>query len=82
MENWSKVLPNNEQKIHIHSNIQHAIRVSVLHPLCMTQGERMGPAHQLNKSKDQEAMLQVRHCENSINMKQPSTPIPASTKGI
>jgi len=40
----------------------------------------MGPAHQLIMSKDQDAPLQARNCDSSINMKQPSAPITASTK--
>lgn len=80
METRSKVLPNSKKKIHIHSSIQYVIRVSVLHPLCTTHGELMGPAHQLNMSKDQDALLQARNRGSSINMKQPSAPITACTK--
>jgi hypothetical protein len=42
----------------------------------------MGPAHQLNMSKDQEALLQAQHCGNFINMKQPSASITAFTKHL
>jgi hypothetical protein len=42
----------------------------------------MGSAHRLNKSKDQDALLQARNCGNYINMKQTSAPVTASTKSI
>jgi hypothetical protein len=62
--------------------MQYAIRVSVLHPLFMTQGDVMGPAHHLNMSKDQDALLQALNCANSIDMKQLSATIRTSTNSI